>query len=329
MTVSEPGGRDDDGLVGRLRRHARRIARGNATLRRGLQIAAVVAPIIAGAIQVIADGWQPGIARAVAITVQIALLAATALCSGWLLLTDDTTPELIQDAQEALGARDEAAQDLVNAGEQIEFLQEDLEWSALLYLTVAAMRGAVDTALAEPEDADARRKRLYVLLDLLVANKMSLFDIGDEQWNFAIYLFDEAKGVLVCEACRRPTKDEQDAPHRSWKSGEGHTGKAFQDRRALVCANSDDPNVRGFFAAPPGQTHHDDHRRYRSLAAIPIMLSPEHAPVGVVVATSNIEGRFQPPEEELDVNHDRIEPLRALARTLATLIAAYNVQSSE
>jgi len=45
------------------------------------------------------------------------------------------------------------------------------------------------------------------------------------------------------------------------------------------------------------------------------------------VATSDVVARFEPREGDHDADHDRIEPLRALARTLATLIAAYSVKN--
>jgi len=179
MTMADDDPSPDDDLLQRLRAHARRISQSNALLRRGLQLVAVVAPLLAGGIAVFTDGWDDSPWKATADVAQIAFLLAAVLCSGWLLIADDTSPELIHDAQEAQHRLTEFRQDLANNEEEFEFLEEELEWSALLYLTVAAMRRAVDTALVEPADDAAREKRLYVLLDLLVANKNALFGIGD------------------------------------------------------------------------------------------------------------------------------------------------------
>ena len=87
----------------------------------------------------------------------------------------------------------------------------------------------------------------------------------------------------------------------------------------MICADSTDPNVRGFFVAPAEKLMEYDIDRYRSLAALPIQSDGER-PLGVLVATSAVKGRFDPEDDET------VRPLFSLARTLATLVGVYNLK---
>jgi len=186
---------------------------------------------------------------------------------------------------------------------------------------IDAMRSVVDIAIIRTEiDFSKMKEWMIDLLDFMVTDKLTLFQIGDEQWNFSIYIFNETSGELECIVTRRPTVKEEQAGHRPWREGEGHVGKAFQGRRALVCRDSKDPNVRGFFDAPDGKLRGYDLDRYRSLAAIPIQVDGA-VPLGVLVATSEKVGRFDPEDE------DTFRPLLALSRTLATLLSIYKLKS--
>lgn len=252
---------------------------------------------------------------------QIGLLILVAVAGAVVVLTDKSAMAVVHDAQKALGERDSAKSDLAEAEAVIEELEAALARSARVEDIVEAMRAAVDVAICEATITPAKLNEWLIdLLDFLVTDKLMLFGIGDEQWNFSVYLFDKATGDLRCVATRRPTKKEEDAPHRSWSEGEGHVGKAFQSRRPLICADSTDPNVRGFFEAPSSKLMGYDADRYRSLAALPIQ-SDDEVPYGVLVATSEIKGRFDPEDDET------IRPLLSLARTLATLLGVYNLKS--
>jgi hypothetical protein len=87
----------------------------------------------------------------------------------------------------------------------------------------------------------------------------------------------------------------------------------------LVCADSSNPNVRGFFDAPAAKIASYDPDRYRSLAAIPVQTDGGSL-YGVLVATSDVPGRFDPEDEET------YRPLLSMGRTLATLLAVYRLR---
>jgi GAF domain len=252
---------------------------------------------------------------------QIGLLVLVAVAGGVVVWTDRSATTVVHDAQNALNQRDAARGELAEAEAVIDELESALAQSSRVEDIVEAMRAVVDVAICESAISAEKLNEWFVdLLDFLVTDKLTLFGIGDEQWNFSIYVLDGGTGELRCAATRRPTKKEEEAPHRSWAAGEGHVGKAFQGRRPLVCADCTDPNVRGFFDAPAAKLMDYDADRYRSLAALPIQ-SDEEVPYGVLVATSEVPGRFEPEDDET------LRPLLSLARTLATLIAVYNLKA--
>jgi GAF domain-containing protein len=162
------------------------------------------------------------------------------------------------------------------------------------------------------------------MLDVLVANvlvaiKAILFGMDSDRWNFAIYLYDSAPGTLDCIACRRTIRAKEEAPHRSCEAGEGHVGIAFQMRREIVAADTSEPEARALFDALSPLRREDDLDRYRSIASIPIRLVGNE-PVGILVATSDVRGRFWLHQREEDTAREPVEPLRILANALALVI---------
>ena len=92
------------------------------------------------------------------------------------------------------------------------------------------------------------------MLDLVLAEKGALMGIGDERWNFAVYLHDPGADELVCVVCRRPVRADEEAPHRRWRRGEGHVGLAWGRGEELVTGDATDPQIERVFRAPEGST---------------------------------------------------------------------------
>lgn len=307
-------------LRGVINEHVRDLLGKATAARKSLQIFALASTAIVAALKAFTPSAAPATALAVSTALQLTFLVLAALAGAVLLFTDKSATTIVHDAQNAID-RAEAAEDRLK---EAEVVIKELEWqlarATRVEDIVEAMRSVVDVAICEPTISEAKlREWLIDLLDFLVTDKLTLFGIGDEQWNFSIYLFDKTSGELRCAACRRPTKKEEDAVHRSWREGEGHVGKAFQGKRPLICADSTDANVRGFFTAPTEKLMDYDVDRYRSLAALPIQTDGEN-PLGVLVATSEVKGRFDPEDDET------VRPLLSLARTLATLVGVYNLK---
>lgn len=301
--------------------HVRALLAKATSARRSLQIFIPSATACVAALKAYTPPASQAALASGSFVAQVLLLILVALAGIVVLLTDTSATSVIHDAQTALEEKEGALNNLAEAEVVIEELRDQLARAARVEDIVEAMRAVVDVAIGQGViTAEQLAEWLIDLLDFLVTDKLMLFGIADEQWNFSIYLLDSASGELRCAATRRPTKREEDAAHRSWLEGEGHVGKAFQARRSLICADSTDPNVRGFFDAPAAKLMGYDIDRYRSLAALPIQSDDEH-PIGVLVATSAVKGRFNPEDEEA------LRPLLSLARTLATLFGVYNLKT--
>lgn len=224
------------------------------------------------------------------------------------------------------------ANDLAEAVEQrdddIASLREDFEWMTRLYSGAAALRDVIEEVIASgPGTADDEKRRLGAMLDVLVSDKAVLFGMDSDRWNFAIYTHDPATGKLECVACRRPIRAEEEAPHRSWGPGEGHVGIAFQTGREIVAGDTSEPEAQALFDAPDPLRRGDDRDRYRSIASVPIRLGGEQ-PIGILVATSDVAGRFRLRGSDEETAQDPVEPLRVLANALALVIKAANLYNA-
>lgn len=302
-------------------RHVRELLKQASTARRSLQIFVPAATAVVAMAKGFTPADSPATILATSVTVQILLLILIAIAGSIVLLTDKSATSVVHDAQLAIDSGDQVKASLAEAEVVISELSKQLSKDGRVADIAEAMRSVIDVALAAESNSEEQLRVWFTdLLDFFVSSKLTIFGIADEQWNFSIYLLD-GEGNLVCAATRRPTMAEQDAPHRAWREGEGHVGKAYQGRRALVCSDSTDPNVRGFFDAPDGKATSYDADRYRSIAAIPI-LDNNGPPYGVLVATSEKAGRFRPDEEET------FKPLQSASNTLATLVSVYNLKRS-
>jgi hypothetical protein len=290
-------------------RHLTRFSRWRRRVKIGLVIGG---GFIAGAAGVAANLLNPALKWQVYIFQIIGL--ALVFAGGVLMdFVDEGAADAIKRANEladAVGERDEI----------ISSLGEDFEWFTRLYATAAALRDVIDgVAASGPGTEDDQKRRFAAMLDVVVADKAILFGITSDRWNFAIYFFDSGLGRLICIACRRPIRAEEEAPHRSWKPGEGHVGIAYQMRREIVAGDTSEPEARALFDAPEPGRQEDDRERYRSIASLPIRLAGEE-PIGILVATSDVPGRFRLRERDAETARDPVEPLRILANALALVI---------
>jgi hypothetical protein len=244
-----------------------------------------------------------------------------------LLWLDRDQNAALAEAAEAM-AQTEAERDSMMAVRAERDEAEDVLFrQARLVALAAALREAAEEVLSGgPGDEEARRARLGRILDLVVSLRTSLFRMSDERWNFAVYLHDSTKGLLICEACRRPTRAESDAAHRNIAPGAGHVGKVFMSGREAVADDAMKPEYLDMFEMTPAQGGKpDDAKVYRSIASIPIRLGA--LPLfGVLVATSDQPGRFIPRGLQAErAGFDTVEPLRACAANLAIVLQASNL----
>jgi GAF domain-containing protein len=232
---------------------------------------------------------------------------------------------LDEGAADAIRRANELGDAVEDRDNDIASLEGDFEWFTRLYASAAALREVVEgVIISGPGTADDQKRRLAAMLDVLVSDKAVLFGMNSDRWNFAIYMYASTAGNLECVACRRPIRAEEEAPHRSWKPGEGHVGIAFRTQREIVAGDTSEPEAQALFDAPDPLRRDDDRDRYRSIASIPIRLAGEE-PIGILVATSDVAKRFRLHEPNEDTARDPVEPLRVLANALALVIRATNL----
>jgi hypothetical protein len=200
--------------------------------------------------------------------------------------------------------------------------QEGLKWLSVLYSTSLALRDFVGPLVTRPLDAATKKQRFDEMLDVVLSQKTDLFGIGDERFNFAIYLPDTEQKVLNCFSCRRRDRADEESAHRAWPVGHGHVAKSFLDGKELIASDVKDVAIEAYFRAPADLARPDDSERYRSMAAVPIMIGAAK-PLGVLIATSDIPGRFRP--KAIADSRDTVEPLRVLASTLAVVLLSNDV----
>ncbi len=233
---------------------------------------------------------------------------------------DEGAADAIQRANllsDAVGERDR----------QISSLEVDFVWFTRLYATARALRDIVEDVISANSNAIDVKQHFAAMLDVVVADKSTLFGIDSDRWNFAVYIFNPETGKLECLACRRPIRAEEDASHRSWSPGEGHVGVAFQTQREIVAGDTSAPEARALFDSPDIARRDEDRKRYRSIASLPIRLTGD--PIrGILVATSDIPCRFRFRQKGEETAIDPIEPLRILASALAFAMKAADLQKA-
>ena len=297
----------------------------HALLRRAVQaLSALILPLFAAAIGilVVQDGsvfawsWK---------AVQITCLVIAAAGGVALLVVEDKVGDLLVEVSDLEGKIKGQDAQLEDKVAELSAVEEEFGYATELYETSRALSEIVDPVFDEKlemvADRDARLKRL---LNILVERKQRLFGMGEERWNFSIYVWDNAKQQLVCRACRRWSQDSENQPHREWGTGDGHVGLAFKNSTEVICRDSSDASVAGLIKARGNDVRDYDAELYRSLASIPILSGGQSQPLGVVVATSDVAGRFVPKE---DAERDSVEALRALASVLATLLRLTHLKS--
>lgn len=177
--------------------------------------------------------------------------------------------------------------------QKTEYLQDNIRYMSLLQEQVLSwnvlVRGYVQQHLPDPDDL---KLAIANICDSVVDFRDEYFDFSKKElWNFSVYLWDE-KGKLL-----RPVWRQKHAKHpsrgmgREWREGEGHVGLAFRNREPLITPDAQAPDVQAFMTVP-GNAMPYDATAYRSYVSQPIDAPGSARPFGVLVATSDVPGRF-------------------------------------
>ncbi|GAA5075170.1 hypothetical protein N0B44_10365 [Roseibacterium beibuensis] len=276
-----------------------------------------IAGTVVGASLVAASPWIGGQNFEAAVIIEPIMLfgglCIAVLSSLALIFLDQTTPDLVAENLSVLKENEDLKSELRYANSYQDHL--------LARITVSSqVNKLVEEAVSEGcSTREQASKYAQSILGVFAERRQSLFGIGDEYWNFAVYIFDSKKESLVCVACRRDRKEDQEEEHREWAPGNGHVGLAFSRATEIIFADATVPELRPVLEATGENFREYDYTRYKSLASIPISNDGEN-PLGVLIATSDRAGRYKSDQERTDDDWENTGSLREVAESLAIIL---------
>jgi len=143
-------------------------------------------------------------------------------------------------------------------------------------------------------DASGLNARIEEMMSPIVHNCNEIFEFdGGEFWSFAVYLHDKNDNYLksVWRNCAKnhPSK----GMGRDWPVGSGNVGITFQKQKKTITKNSSAGDGAALTEVSDQLSRDYDSDVYVSYASYPIMSNDaEAAPLGVLIAASDFEGRF-------------------------------------
>ncbi|MCU4651615.1 GAF domain-containing protein [Roseibacterium sp. SDUM158016] len=235
------------------------------------------------------------------------------LSSLALVFLDQTTPDLVAENIDILKENERLRAEILYANSYQDHL--------LARITVSSqVNKLVEEAVSEGcSTREQASKFAQSILGIFAERRQSLFGIGDEYWNFGVYVYDSHRKKLICIACRRDRKEDQEASHREWEPGNGHVGLAFSRGTEIIFADATVAELRPVLEATGENFREYDYTRYKSLASIPISSDGEN-PLGVLIATSDKAGRYKSDRERTDDDWENTGSLREVAESLAIIL---------
>lgn len=149
-----------------------------------------------------------------------------------------------------------------------------------------------------------------------------------EKMTISVYQVDKApssgEDILNIIVNKKPNKaDEQHYTSRSWKKGEGYSGQAWMQADEVVVPDSflvpESYHVKNLSEKSLDQKA--ELKRYRSVAAVPILVGRNNDVWGVVSVTTDRPNKFSTTFLDDDVAAQNVETVRILAKMIALLVS--------
>lgn len=243
---------------------------------------------------------------------QIIAIGATVLAllgSLFVLFTDE-------DASEELAAARRASEELRDLEDELDVLpdyEEAMEQQANLYQSMTLMRTAIERSVVK---GDGLEGTVRVLVELTRRTLPVAFGFAQaDRWTICVYRADETgtgRDKLVCVAHNRAITCPLEEV-RTWEEGVGVAGIAYANRQEVVVPSMQAAGLGTVFNIAAGEREYDADR-YRSMAAVPILVDGRAKPWGIVVATNDRNGHFNLIE---DLGPQNAEGARLLAAMVA------------
>lgn len=224
----------------------------------------------------------------------------------------------------------ELARQALARAQQIE---EDYAWvdtliaqqvrAAHLYSATSAMRGAIERlAVAKCTVSEQDLRAMLTVGEPSLLGSLG-FEVGSH-WTLGIYVNEpdaQTRSLRLFATSRSTPCDVTQA--RRWPAGVGVAGTALAQSREVIVPDLAAPEL-GTLHDLSGSSRPYDDDRYRSIAAVPIMVGAEPEPWGVVVATSSQPKHFEVIEQGVQA----AEGVRALAGMVALALAVQHSPTS-
>jgi hypothetical protein len=211
----------------------------------------------------------------------------------WTMRSEVYAPKALEEARRAVEEGQAASLQADKIRRQLESTFESLRGASrqgreLLALARTSIEIAERLNMSPMSHEDRLRKFLESAERVLLA---AMRVTGGERWTISIYVPNGQQLVRIAATCA----DRPDAKNkgRPWMVGQGFVGAAFQSNREIVLGNAQTPDIIAILNVPEPNRSVADASRYRSVAAIPVRVGEiKDPPWGVVIATSNVQGRF-------------------------------------
>lgn len=244
--------------------------------------------VVGGVVGAAVIGFGRFIEGTPGIVVSTVGIAAALIFGGLVGWADFKKLEISREARNAMSiaddALDRAARYATALDEQTRrrgLREERLKVGALLREAIAsAVASGFDMGDAIDSMLDSAKLRLVAACD---------FDAA-EYWALTIFSLDEEGVEMEKMAALWNDATTSAGMSRRWRKGEGFTGVAWRNERAIVVPDMTAPGMADEYPVPGAKHRDHDRQRYRSAASYPVVV--DGAVWGIVTATSDRPSRF-------------------------------------
>jgi hypothetical protein len=195
-----------------------------------------------------------------------------------------------------------------------ERAQQSADYGASIAVLASTLLKFVEarTEIGVRNDDDLR-ECVREALQALEQAAPTLFSFApSEKWSFTVFRANEAENLMPVERVASASHPRKATLPRSWRAGEGHVGQAFQKRQMIITSDATSQEVAALFRANGSNERPGDDNLYRSYVSAPFGLAADdRKPLGVLVVTSDVPGRFDFPARQ---------PVELVASVLAAVM---------
>lgn len=252
-------------------------------------------------------------------TWQVTGIAASffvAVGAVFIAITEDDASKELAIAADTI----EQAQQYQDTIEELNDIFSSLDRTIELYQAVMSMRSSIEAMIASKISDDvAAASTLLTVSGRSLAIAMDFAQ--SDQWTICVFKAEigaDSRAQLRCIAHTRAIDCDLDKA-RVWDEGVGIAGVSYSNGGEVIIPDMTADGLRTVFASPKAEVRDYDDERYRSMAAMPIVVDGMERPWGIVVCTSDQAGHFQPDGTTGAKTH---EGGRALSGMIALAVAA-------